>query len=83
MHPFGNASMGVRRLNPFPYSPMLTRFDQDGDGDFDLDDVKIMIKKKKNEICGAKTKKGTVCQRKPHEKYGNRCHLHANDSNTQ
>ena len=25
--PFGNASMGMRRFNPLPYSPLLTRFD--------------------------------------------------------
>ena len=49
MHPFGNASMGMRRLNPLPYSPMLTRFDQDGDGDVDVNDIKISAKEVSKE----------------------------------
>ena len=39
----------MRRFNPLPYSPLLTKFDQDGDGDFDFDDIKIILGKKKEQ----------------------------------
>lgn len=69
--------MGHSRYNPLPYSPLLTRFDQDGDGDFDLQDVKLILKRRGNKTkCGVITKAGTPCQHQAKEKYGNRCHLH-------
>lgn len=81
MLPFGSPSWEGRRFNPIPYSPLLTRFDQDGDGDFDFEDVKLLVKKKlkKNEepnLCGVITKSGKPCARKGNPKYNNRCHHH-------
>jgi hypothetical protein len=69
--------MGLRAYNPLPYSPVLRRFDQDGDGDFDLEDVKILLGKK--TLCGATTRSGQPCQSAGHEKYNNRCHQHKSD----
>jgi hypothetical protein len=66
----------MRRFNPIPYSPVLTRFDQDGDGDFDIDDVKIMLGKKKVEQCVALTKSGDRCKRKGDLDENNLCYLH-------
>jgi len=48
--------------SPFVYSPLLRRFDTDGDGDFDLDDVKNIVKRKK---CKGTTKKGDPCKQYP------------------
>jgi DNA-binding MarR family transcriptional regulator len=35
---------------PIVHSPVLRRFDQDGDGDFDLDDVKKIVKKVSKKV---------------------------------
>lgn len=59
---------------PLVYSPLLTRFDQDGDGDFDMDDVKALLKKKK-KTCKALTKSGKPC-RLPPLKDGEFCNTH-------
>lgn len=87
MLPFGSSSFEGRRFNPLPYSPLLRRFDQDGDGDFDLQDIKSLLKKKTNEaeaeiICGVMTKKGEPCTRKGNPKYNNRCHHHKSSEKT-
>ena len=66
----------MRRFNPLPYSPILTRFDQDGDGDFDMDDVKIILGKKKVEQCVAITKSGNRCKRKGDLDENNLCFIH-------
>lgn len=81
MLPFGNASMGMRRFNPLPYSPLVTRFDQDGDGDFDMDDVKILLGKKEKpaEQCIATTKSGQRCKRKSDLDGNNLCYMHRKD----
>ncbi len=70
--------MGMRRLNPLPYSPLLTRFDQDGDGDFDMDDVKIILGKKEKPViqCVATTKNGNRCKRKSDLDDNNLCYMH-------
>lgn len=81
--PFGDASLGMRRFNPLPYSPILTRFDQDGDGDFDMDDIRLMREKKKaqNEKpqCVASTKSGDRCKRRGDLDDKNLCYLHRKD----
>jgi hypothetical protein len=71
----------MRRFNPIPYSPILTRFDQDGDGDFDMDDIKIIREKRKGNVeekpqCVALTKSGDRCKRKGDLDENNLCYLH-------
>lgn len=73
----------MRRFNPIPYSPILTKYDQDGDGDFDLEDIKILRQKRKEKqetanLCGAITKSGEKCGRRGNPEYNNRCHHHKN-----
>lgn len=72
--------MGMRRFNPLPHSPLLTRFDQDGDGDFDFDDIKIMLGKKKEQkqTCVAVTKSGERCKRQGNLDENNLCYTHRN-----
>ena len=73
--------MGMRRFNPLPYSPLVTRFDQDGDGDFDMDDVKILLgkKEKPTKQCVATTKSGQRCKRKSDLDDNNLCYMHRKD----
>jgi|TARA_R110000803_G_scaffold61922_4_gene122018 hypothetical protein len=65
MLPFGDTSFNrgqqYKTRIPLVYSPLLTRFDQDGDGDFDTDDIKILLNKKKAK-CEAIAKSGNRCR---------------------
>lgn len=82
--PFGDASSGMRRYNPIPYSPILTRFDQDGDGDFDLKDIKLILSKKENndDCCIALTKNGKRCKRNTKLDENKLCYTHRNYQKT-
>ena len=78
--PFGNPSLVAgRRYNPLPYSPLLTRFDQDGDGDFDLQDIKKIVSRK---TCGAITASGKPCKHRAKSEYNNRCPQHKSYDNS-
>jgi len=63
MLPFGSTLAGGEGVrNPLVFSPVLRRFDTDGDGDFDLQDVKNILTKAK---CKGTTQKGDKCKQYP------------------